>query len=382
MTEPLLLATTFVAVLWLFEWVRADRNDVPARLAWALMAASWSRYEAWPILCAALAAAAYATWRRTGSLTTTMARTGRVAIGPLVAVLAFFAISRATVGRWFVTGGFFVEDPLYVAQPLRDLFAVWWGTHRLSGYAIETVAVVTALMLVMRALRAGSAMPGPTGVGRCPDAALLIPVALLSCVALPVYAFYDGHPFRIRYMIPAVAACALFCGLAVGLLARRGAGRVAAGGRGRGVRLDVLLMAVLIGSTLVESPPWRGDAPMLEEAQWDVPFSVGRRAVTACLVADYHGEKILASMASLAHYMQELSRQGFALDDFLNEGNGVLWNLAMETGPASHTGWMLVEERAEGGDVLAQRIRLDSSFTRGMTRVCEGGGVALYRRVP
>jgi hypothetical protein len=80
--------------------------------------------------------------------------------------------------------------------------------------------------------------------------------------------------------------------------------------------------------------------------------------------------------------MQELSHQGLALDDFLNEGNGVLWNLAMQTGPAPHAGWMLVEERAEGGDVLAQRIRLDSSFTRGMIRVCEGGGVALYRRVP
>jgi hypothetical protein len=222
-------------------------------------------------------------------------------------------------------------------------------------------------------------MPDPAGVGWCPnDAALLIPVALLSCVALPVYAFYDGHPFRIRYMIPAVAACALFCGLAVGLLARRRAGVAS---RGRGARLEVLLMTVLVASTLVESPPWRGDAPMLEEAQWDVPFSAGRRAVTACL-ADYHGEKILASMASLAHYMQELSHQGLALDDFLNEGNGVLWNLAMQTGPAPHAGWMLVEERAEGGDVLAQRIRLDSSFTRGMIRVCEGGGVALYRRVP
>jgi hypothetical protein len=41
---------------------------------------------------------------------------------------------------------------------------------------------------------------------------------------------------------------------------------------------------------------------------------------------------------------------------------------------------MLVEERAEGGDVLAQRIHADPSFTRGMVRVCEGGGVALYRR--
>ena len=42
-------------------------------------------------------------------------------------------------------------------------------------------------------------------------------------------------------------------------------------------------------------------------------------------------------------------------------------------------GWMLVEEFAEGGDVLAQRIRADPRFTDGYDRVCEGGNVALYQ---
>jgi hypothetical protein len=69
-----------------------------------------------------------------------------------------------------------------------------------------------------------------------------------------------------------------------------------------------------------------------------------------------------------------------AIADFIHEGNGAIWELAVETGPAPHAGWMLVEERAEGGDVLAQRIRRDPSFARGMTRMCEGGGVALYKR--
>ena len=69
------------------------------------------------------------------------------------------------------------------------------------------------------------------------------------------------------------------------------------------------------------------------------------------------------------------------ISDFVNEGNGTLWDIAMSTGPAPYVGWMLVEEQAEGGDALAQRIRQDHSFSRGMTRVCEGGGVALYRRV-
>jgi hypothetical protein len=102
--------------------------------------------------------------------------------------------------------------------------------------------------------------------------------------------------------------------------------------------------------------------------------------VTACLAREYRGDKIMASMGSLAHYMQELSHAGLDVADFLNEGNGIIWNAAMETGPAAHAGWMLAEEQAEGGDVLARALRRDPSFGRGMTRVCEGGGVALYKR--
>jgi hypothetical protein len=137
---------------------------------------------------------------------------------------------------------------------------------------------------------------------------------------------------------------------------------------------------ILMSSVLVESPPWNMQAPMLLEAQWDRGASVGRRDVTACLVREYRGEKVLASMGSLAHYMQELSANGFDIADFINEGNGEIWNLALQTGPAPHAGWMLVEEVAEGGDVLAERVRHDPDFTRGMHRVCEGGGVALYKR--
>ena len=137
---------------------------------------------------------------------------------------------------------------------------------------------------------------------------------------------------------------------------------------------------LLVGSLLIESPPWNPRAPMLLEAQWDRGASIGRRDVTACLARDYHGEKILASMGSLAHYMQELSANGFQIADFINEGNGEIWNLALTTGPAPHAGWMLVEEVAEGGDVLAARITSNGAFATGMRRVCEGGGVALYKR--
>ena len=44
MTEPLLLASSMLVVLWLFEWVEDDRDTVPSKLAGALCRA-WTRYE-------------------------------------------------------------------------------------------------------------------------------------------------------------------------------------------------------------------------------------------------------------------------------------------------------------------------------------------------
>jgi hypothetical protein len=284
------------------------------------------------------------------------ARALRLSAWPIAAALIFIVNSRITVGSWFVTGGFYVPDPTYERQMTRTLLGVWWGTHQLAGYAIEIIALAAAVACVIAARRRASS-------------AWLVPVSVFAAAALPIYAFYAGHPYRIRYMIPMVAACAIWGGIAVGLAAqcRRITGVVTA--------------IVLVASMVVESPPWKAHPPMLEEAEWDLPDSHRREAVTACLAGQYHGEKVLASMGSLAHYMQELSRSGLDLADFINEGNGVIWETAMQTGPAAHAGWMLVEEQAEGGDVLAKRIEQDASFTRGMERLCEGGGVALYRRM-
>jgi len=289
-------------------------------------------------------------------------------VWPALAVVVFLINSRITVGAWFVSEGFYVPDPSYAQQPLRTLIGIWWGTHQLSGYVIEIVALVTAAFIVWRALT------------RKEDAPLLITLALFAAAAVPAVAFYDGHPYRIRYMIPVVAACALSCGLGVGKIWRVRKDPPYHDGRPGPLGPGAVLASILVASLFVESPPWNMQAPMLVEAQWDRGASLGRRDVTACLAREYRGDKVLASMGSLAHYMQELSSDGFAIADFINEGNGDIWNLALRTGPAPHAGWMLVEEVAEGGDVLAEHVRHDPAFTRGMTRVCEGGGVALYKR--
>ena len=89
---------------------------------------------------------------------------------------------------------------------------------------------------------------------------------------------------------------------------------------------------------------------------------------------------MLVSFGSLSHYVQELSGAGFGVRDFIHEGNDVIWNAALEH-PYAHAGWILVEERAEGGRRSSPRGPPSTpSFLEHFERVAEGGGVALYRR--
>ena len=369
MTEPLLIATSFLIVLWTYEWTAGDPRAMPRRIGLAAFAATWTRYEAWPVVAAVIAAALYAMWRRGWARPVALAESARLSAWPLAAVLIFVLNSRLTTGEWFVSGGFYELDPLYEGQALRGVLAVWWGTHRLSGYVLESAGLLAAGWLCASAARSRHHAPR------------LIPLALLAAALLPLLAFYEGHPFRVRYMLMTTAACTLFAALGAGLLGGWRALAPTPGARVPRGRPEFLLGVLLLVSMLTESPPRGTEAPMLEEAMWGVPASAGRARVTACLDRGVlGGDKIVASMGSLAHYMHELSASGFDIADFIHEGNGAIWRMALDTGPAVHAAWMLVEEQSEGGDVLARRLRDDPSFGEGMTRVCEGGGVSLYQR--
>ena len=140
----------------------------------------------------------------------------------------------------------------------------------------------------------------------------------------------------------------------------------------------VIALLVLLA---FELRPLDARAPMVAEAQWDRPNMAAREQVTACLRSGYRGDTIMASMGSLGHYMQEMSREGFGVRDFLHEGNGDIWIAAL-AGPRPYAGWVLIEEQAEGGDMLARIAREDPQFLAGFSRVCAGAGVALYRRTP
>jgi hypothetical protein len=176
----------------------------------------------------------------------------------------------------------------------------------------------------------------------------------------------DGHPYRIRYSVPLIAVEAIFAGAAAGLWKPQRRARFA-------------VLAVVMA---VELRPLSLSAPMIVEAQWDQPNRpVRREAVTACLQRDYHGETVMASMGSLGHYMQDLSEARLSIRDILHEGNGDIWLNALD-GPRPYVGWILIEEKASGGDMLAQIARSRPAFLDGFTRVCEGAGLALYRRAP
>ncbi len=351
MTELLLMALTAAAVWLASEAFHEGRPPYLRRAGLALAAAALTRYEAWPIVVAILGVGCLALFWQGAGLGPALRRTSRLAWYPAAALCGFLLLSRATVGEWFVQGGFFVPDNIAMDRPLRAGVSVWWGLHELTSYPLAVFGAVGLVGAVITAVRHRT------------RALIVVPLALAAASVLPWYAFYHGHPFRIRYMIPLVPVVALGVGLAIG--------------SSRRWRLP--LAAAAVAALALGPRPLDAGAPMVLEAQWDTEHRLGRAQVTAYLVRAWDHQPIMASMGSLAHYMQELSATGFRLADFLHEGNGDIW-LAALVYPDPHAAWILVEEQAEGGDMLAALARQRPQFLANYDRVAEGGGVALYRR--
>ncbi|MGE3488375.1 MAG: hypothetical protein AB7N29_00105, partial [Vicinamibacterales bacterium] len=285
MTEPLLFALSSLVVLHLAEWALSSAVPVPRAAGWTIVAACLTRYEAWPIVGTAMALAAWVKWRRGTPLPRVAASTARLALYPAGAVLFFMGMSFASIGEWFVTGGFYVPDPKLQGQPLVVAEAILEGMTDLGGARLVMAAQASVLILILGAAWRRSA------------SGLVLPIALLASVALPFYAFVSGHPFRIRYEVPLILGAAACIGATVGL-ARRAAAPIA---------------IILFTAIVWQARPLDPMAPMVTEAQLDRPNGIGRQAVTACLSRSYDGTTIMASMGALAHYMQELSLAGFHL---------------------------------------------------------------------
>ena len=350
MTEPLLMALTLAAVALLMAWCEEMAQPSYVGIAFAL--ACLTRYEAWPVTAAALGAAVWVRWCRGAAVDRAIRDVARIAVYPTLAVAAFFVFSRIVTGAWF-SDGFFVPENTAKGHPYDALAEVAWGVRALSGSALLAVALAGGVILAMLALFSKR------------RAIAMLPLALAGTAAVPWLAFVDGHPYRIRYMVPLLAAQAVFAGVAAGEWKR--------------LRPVTIVLVALVAA--FELRPLDASAPMVVEAQWDRPNIAARERVSAYLSSNYRGETVMASMGSLGHYMQDLSRRGFRLQDFLHEGNGDIWLSALQN-PRPFAGWLLIEEQAEGGDMLAKRARENPTFLAGFSRVSEAAGVALYRRVP
>ena len=443
MTEPLLFATTFLAVALVAKWSATvstpnattpnsqttpnsppSRDETPARFGgaarppsparhsagfggtgaprlsrapgWACIAAVLTRYEAWPIIAAAIGLAFVVLLRRGWPIGAALRAVRGLALWPVWALAAFLVNSKVSVGAWFVSGGFFVAENPALGHPWMAWTQIWEGLAQLAGPVIPWLAVVSAVALGVafvlppNRLRQGyggqeggnysshRVLPPKGGNYRsdhvasafrrneADHAALIIVLALAASAALPLYAYYQGHPVRIRYDVPLVAASAALIGAAIAVLPRR-------------VQAVAGILVVALSAWHVR--PFDRRAPVVLESQRDVQNADGRRTVTAHLAANWNGRPIMMSMGSLGHYMHDLSHAGFGIGDFLHEGNGEIWKYAVRH-PRPVVEWIAIEERSEGGDALAYQAKIDANFLEGYARVAEGGGVALYRRLP
>lgn len=353
MTEPLLFGTTAAALALTAAWIDAGAARFPHAAGGMLAAACLTRYEAWPVTGCALALAGAILLRRGWPLGRAAGRILALAAWPAAAVAVFLVNSRWTVGAWFVSTGFFLAEntaalghPRVAWQQVRD------GLYQITGTGLVWSAY------------AGAALAAAAFVRSRERALLVLLLALAGAAALPWAAYLEGHPFRIRYDVPLVAASAALAGAGVSVLWRP---------------LRPLAAIAVLAAALVQAPPFEREGPMVMESQREAANQQGRRTVTQFLSAHRDRGTIMMSMGSLGHYMQDLSADGFEIRDFLHEGNGDLWNAAMRD-PAPLAPWVVMEEQAEGGDAVAREARRRPDFLRAYTRVAEGGGVALYRR--
>ena len=152
-----------------------------------------------------------------------------------------------------------------------------------------------ALRSCGRPTRARRSSPGPSCASRS-RASLVLVLALAASAALPWYAYLRAIPSAsataCRWSSPALRSPAT----GIGLLPRR---------------IRAVAAAAAVAAVALAGPTARSSAPLIAESQRDAQNLVGRRAVTAYLVAHHDGRPIMMSMGSLAHYMHDLSSEGF-----------------------------------------------------------------------
>jgi hypothetical protein len=317
----------------------------------ALAAACLTRYEAWPITAAILGLALLVLLRRGEPWLPSLMDVARLALWPAIAIVVFSANSRWVVGSWFVPNDFFVpENVEAIGRPLVAWEQLREGLVELAGPWLPRAGYLGAALVVWAYARSARRAP------------LLLLLALAGAAAVPMTAYLQGHPFRIRYDAPLVIAAAALAAGGIGVLWRP---------------LRPFVAALLLILVVRDAWPLDRAAPLVVESQREARSMEGRRAITAYLQSHYDGDTIMMSMGSLGHYMHDVSLAGFDIRNFLHEGNGEIWRFAMLE-PRGHAGWLIIEGSAEGGDAL-HHASLRARWLHGFEKVAEGGGATLYR---
>ena len=307
MTEPLLLGLTTLAVAMLMVWCRAMTEEggpsSPSRpsspscplIGSVFALACLTRYEAWPVTFAALAAAAWARWRQGDPPAIAARRVGAIALFPIAAIACFLVFSRVVIGEWFVASGFFTPENKALGDPMLSTAEIWYGLHGLSGSAIAAIAAAGMVILLI------------LGLTKARSSSVLIVLSLAATASVPWLAFIEGHPFRIRYMVPLIVIEAIGVGYVVGM-----AGRVL-----RRITTISALIVVMCALLAYELRPLDLTAPMVVEAQWDRPNVPVREQVTACLGRpqarrEDHGQHGIARTLHAGGLTRRLSTAGFS----------------------------------------------------------------------
>ena len=116
--------------------VRPSRGARPVA-GWTIVAACLTRYEAWPIVGAAVVAAAFFKWRNGLPAVAVIHEAARLTVYPVATVIFFMGMSFASTGQWFVTGGFYVPDPKLQGQAGAVYEAIRDGSDRSGRLTIR-----------------------------------------------------------------------------------------------------------------------------------------------------------------------------------------------------------------------------------------------------
>ena len=292
------------------------------------MAACLTRYEAWPIIGAAIVLAGWVKWRRGTVFMAVLHESTKLALSAAGTALFFMGVSFATTGQWFVTGGFYVPDPKLQGQPMAVYEAIRQGLVDLAGprfvqFATWSIAIIVIASLLRRSW-----------------SGLILPVALVAAAALPFYAYLSGHPFRIRYEVPLILAGAVCIGTAVSML-----------------RFAAPLVAIpMLALVMVQAPTFDPElAPMVVE---------GAARSRQQLRPARRDHVPAAAIRSAARSWRAWDRSRITCRSCHTPDSISLISFTKAAGRCgrwrcirirrSIVGWIMIEEVAEGGDRLYQ----------------------------